>query len=96
MLCRRGERLEATGRTTYGRGGRRHVLARRRRRRELTRLAPPGSRIKLRRDPRLDSVDIYGRLLRYVQIKGMIVNVELVRRGAATPYLFDGDRGNHA
>jgi micrococcal nuclease len=64
--------------------------------RELTRLAPPGTRIKLRRDPRLDRVDMYGRLLRYVQVKGMNVNVELVRRGAATPYFFEGDRGKHA
>jgi micrococcal nuclease len=64
--------------------------------RELTRLAAPGSRVKLRTDPRLDRVDVYGRLLRYVQVKGMNVNVELVRRGAATPYFFDGDRGRHA
>jgi micrococcal nuclease len=64
--------------------------------RELTRLAPPGARVVLGTDPRLDRVDVYGRLLRYVQVKGMNVNVELVRRGATTPYFFDGDRGRHA
>jgi micrococcal nuclease len=64
--------------------------------RELARLAPPGARIVLDADPRLDRVDIYGRLLRYVQAAGRNVNVELVRRGAATPYFFDGDRGRHA
>jgi endonuclease YncB( thermonuclease family) len=64
--------------------------------RELTRLAPPGARVVLGTDPRLDRVDIYGRLLRYVQAAKRNVNVELVRRGAATPYFFDGDRGRHA
>ncbi len=46
--------------------------------------------------PRLDRVDFYGRLLQYAQVKGMNVNIELVRRGAATPYFFDRDRGKHA
>jgi len=64
--------------------------------RELTRLAPPGSRVVLLADPRLDRVDVFGRLLRDVRAAGRNVNVELVRRGAATPYFFDGDRGRHA
>jgi micrococcal nuclease len=64
--------------------------------RELRRLAPPGARITLERDPRLDDVDRYDRLLRYVRAGGRIVNVELVRRGAAAPYFYDGDRGRHA
>jgi micrococcal nuclease len=64
--------------------------------RELARLAPPGARVVLLADPRLDRVDVFGRLLRYVQAAGRNVNVELVRRGAATPYFFDGDRGRHA
>ena len=64
--------------------------------RELARLAPPGARVVLVADPRLDRVDVFGRLLRYVRAAGRNVNVELVRRGAATPYFFDGDRGRHA
>ena len=64
--------------------------------RELERLAPRGVRIELERDPALDDVDRYGRLLRYVEIKGMNVNVELVRRGAAAPYFRHGDRGRYA
>ena len=64
--------------------------------RELTRLAPPGARVVLGTDPRLDRVDVFGRLLRYVQAAGRNVNVELVRRGATTPYFFDGDRGRQA
>ena len=44
----------------------------------------------------LDDVDRYGRLLRYVMRETRNVNVQLVRRGAATPYFFHGDRGRHA
>jgi endonuclease YncB( thermonuclease family) len=55
-------------------------------RRELERLAPPGTRIEIAADPALDDVDRYGRLLRYVLVDETNVNIELVRRGAATPY----------
>ena len=64
--------------------------------RELIRLAGPGRRIVLEADPELDQVDRYGRLLRYVHWNGMNVNVELVHRGAATPWFYDGDRGRFA
>lgn len=65
-------------------------------RRELERLAGPGTRVALERDERLDDRDRYGRLLRYVLAGGMNVNLELVRRGAAAPYFFGGDRGVYA
>jgi endonuclease YncB( thermonuclease family) len=65
-------------------------------RRELLRLAPAGSRVALERDPVLDSVDRNGRLLRYVRRGGLDVNLELVRRGAAAPYFYRGDRGRYA
>jgi micrococcal nuclease len=64
--------------------------------RELERLAPPGTPVELERDRTLDDVDRYGRLLRYVVRETRNVNVELVRRGAATPYFFRGGRGGHA
>jgi micrococcal nuclease len=64
--------------------------------RELARLLPPGARVTLEADGALDDVDRFGRLLRYVVRGGENVNVELVRRGAAAPYFFDGDRGRHA
>jgi len=64
--------------------------------RELTRLARPGLHVVLERDPRLDAVDRYGRLLRYVWVGRTNVNVELVGRGAATPWFYDGDRGRYA
>lgn len=64
--------------------------------RELQKLTPPGSRVELEADPRLDSLDRFGRLLRYVFVGGTNVNVELVRRGAATPWFFQGERGRYA
>ncbi len=62
----------------------------------LVALAPPGARVALEPDPALDRVDRYGRLLRYVVRGGTNVNLELVRRGAAAPYFYRGERGRHA
>jgi micrococcal nuclease len=64
--------------------------------RVLRSLLPAGARVTLEADPRLDRVDRYGRLLRYVWAGGRNVNLELVRRGAATVWLYDGARGRHA
>jgi micrococcal nuclease len=63
---------------------------------ELLRLVPLGTRVTLEADPRLDRVDRYGRLLRYIVRNGLNVNLELVRRGAAAPYFYGGDRGRYA
>jgi len=62
------------------------------------RLLPPGTLVRLYREPRTDSVDAYGRLLRYVfRVRdGLDVNVQLVRVGAAAPYFYDGRRGRYA
>ena len=65
-------------------------------RRALLALVPVGTHVTLEADPRLDQIDRYGRLLRYVRRNGLNVNVELVRRGAAVPYFYDGDRGRYA
>jgi endonuclease YncB( thermonuclease family) len=62
----------------------------------LLRLTPIGSTIVLETDPRLDRVDRYGRLLRYLRRGKVNVNVELVRHGAAAPYFYRGERGRHA
>jgi micrococcal nuclease len=70
----------------YSRAARTALLAR----------VPVGSRVVLEADPRLDRVDRYGRLLRYVHRGTMNVNVALVRAGAATPYFYGGDRGRYA
>jgi endonuclease YncB( thermonuclease family) len=50
----------------------------------------------LEADVALDKVDRYGRLLRYIRRNGSNINLELVRRGAATPYFYGGDRGRYA
>jgi endonuclease YncB( thermonuclease family) len=59
-------------------------------------LAPKGTRVTVVRDPRLDERDQHGRLLRYVFVGAENVNVELVRRGAASPYFFRNVRGRYA
>ncbi len=64
--------------------------------RALGDLVEEGARVTLVRDPALDDRDKYGRLLRYVFVNDTDVNVELVRRGAASPYFFRGERGAHA
>jgi micrococcal nuclease len=62
------------------------------------RLLPPGTLVKLYREPATDAVDRYGRLLRYVvrARDGRNVNLQLVRVGAAAPYFYDARRGRYA
>ena len=62
------------------------------------RLLPPGSLVRLTREPATDSVDSYGRLLRYVtRVRdGLNINVQLVRIGAAAPYFYDYRRGRYS
>jgi len=62
----------------------------------LATILPAGTKVRLVADPRLDEVDRYGRLLRYVWAGARNVNVELVRRGAATVWFYGGDRGRYA
>jgi micrococcal nuclease len=62
----------------------------------LLRLVPEGSSVALEADPRLDQVDRYGRLLRYLWRGGANVNLELVRQAAAAPYFYGGERGKYA
>jgi micrococcal nuclease len=62
----------------------------------LRRLAPPGSTVRVEGDPRLDDVDRYGRLLRYLFRGPTNLNLELVREGAATVWFYDHDRGRYA
>jgi len=64
--------------------------------RELRRLLPVGASVGLQADARLGRVDRYGRLLRYVWVGRLNVNVALVRRGAASVWFYGGVRGRHA
>src|SRR5436309_2061998 len=62
------------------------------------RLLPPGTLVRLVREPATDQVDRYGRLLRYVirARDGLNVNVRLVAVGAAAPYFYHDRRGRFA
>ena len=62
----------------------------------LEALIPAGSVVTLESDPALDDVDRFGRLLRYVVRGETNANLELVRRGAAAPWFFNGYRGRYA
>jgi len=59
----------------------------------LSSLVEKGGEILLVADPLLDQEDRFGRLLRYVYVDGNNVNVELVRRGAATVWFFEDEEG---
>ena len=65
-------------------------------RKVLAGLVPVGARVTLEADSRLDSVDRYGRLLRYVHRGPLNANVLLVKAGAAAPYFYGGDLGKYA
>lgn len=62
------------------------------------RLLRPGTTVRLTREPTTDSVDSYGRLLRYVTRRrdGLNINVRLVAVGAAAPYFYKGRKGRFA
>ena len=62
------------------------------------RLLPRGTVVRLTDEPATDSVDQYGRLLRYVfrARDDLNVNTYLVAVGAAAPYFYDGRRGRYA
>ena len=52
--------------------------------------------VSLKADPKLDKVDRYGRLLRYVYVGKTNINLKLVEIGAATPYFYKGDKGMYS
>ena len=62
----------------------------------LLSLVPTGSTVLLEADPTLDRIDRYGRILRYIHLNGVNANLEHVRRGAAAPYFYRGERGRYA
>lgn len=55
--------------------------------RQLEDLAPAGSRVVLTSDPSQGDTDQWGRLLRYVEVDGVDINEQLLRRGAAERYV---------
>jgi endonuclease YncB( thermonuclease family) len=62
----------------------------------LSTILPIGTKVKLVADPKLDEVDRYDRLLRYVFKSKQNVNLTLVRGGAASVWFYQGDKGRYA
>jgi len=58
-------------------------------------LSGPGS-VTLKSDPKLDQVDRYGRLLRYIFVGKTNINLKMVEMGAAAPYFYRGERGQYS
>ena len=61
--------------------------------RDLLKQLIGNSKIRLTREPSADNRDDFGRLLRYVNVSSTNINLELVKRGAATPWFYKGQKG---
>lgn len=58
-------------------------------------LDQPG-KLTLKTDPNLDSVDRYGRLLRYIFKGNTNINLKMVEIGAAAPYFYRSEKGAYS
>lgn len=58
-------------------------------------LNSPGQ-LSLKTDPKLDKVDRYGRLLRYVFVGKTNINLKMVEIGAAAPYFYRGEKSQYS
>ena len=58
-------------------------------------LDQPG-KLTLKKDPNLDSVDRYGRLLRYIFKGNTNINLKMVEIGAAAPYFYRSEKGAYS
>ena len=59
-------------------------------------ILPPGTRVRIATDPLLDQRDRDGRTLAYLWKGSSLLNLRLVREGAAAPYFYAGDKGRYA
>jgi endonuclease YncB( thermonuclease family) len=59
-------------------------------------MLPPGTRVRVATDPKLDQHDRDGRTLGYLWKGAALVNLRLVREGDAAPYFYAGDKGRYA
>lgn len=55
----------------------------------MKRMLKPGDRVRLVRDRSQDNRDYYGRLLRYVELRGRDLGRKQIRKGWASVYVFD-------
>lgn len=62
----------------------------------LVSLLGASEQITLKVDPKLDKVDRYGRLLRYIFVGNTNINLKLVELGAAAPYFYRGEKGQYS
>jgi endonuclease YncB( thermonuclease family) len=62
----------------------------------LVSLLGASEQITLKADPKLDKIDRYGRLLRYVFVGNTNINLKLVELGAAAPYFYRGEKGQYS
>ena len=62
----------------------------------LLNLLSKTGKLTLKKDPNLDSVDRYGRLLRYMFKGNTNINLKMVQIGAAAPYFYRGERGAYS
>jgi endonuclease YncB( thermonuclease family) len=53
-------------------------------------------KVKFVADSKLDEVDQYGRLLRYIFVGKRNINLEMVKIGAAAPYFYRGERSQYS
>ena len=63
---------------------------------ELAKLLNQPGEVTLQADPKLDNIDRYGRLLRYVFIGDTNLNLKLIEIGAAAPYFYRNEKGIYA
>ena len=54
------------------------------------------SSITLESDSASDDKDKFGRILRYVKVGKVNINLKLVEIGAATPYFYKGEKGKYS
>jgi endonuclease YncB( thermonuclease family) len=59
-------------------------------------ILPVGTTVRIATDPGLDQRDRDGRTLAYLWKGSSLVNLRLVRVGAAAPYFYSGDEGRYA
>ena len=62
----------------------------------LTKMLGQPGKLTLKKDPALDSVDRYGRQLRYVFKGNTNINLKMVEIGAASPYFYRSERGAYS
>jgi micrococcal nuclease len=59
----------------------------------LAKLINRKGKVRFTTDPKLDQVDAYGRLLRYIFVGKVNINLRMIEIGAASPYFYRSELG---